>query len=85
MMSWQEARAIVLAYTPQLGTEIVPLDALYGRVLAQPLIADHDLPRFDCSSVDGFAVRAEDITANGKLSLPITGTIRAGAESLLEI
>ena len=43
-----------------LGAETVPLAEARGRVLAQDVIAPVDVPGFDRSSVDGFAVRAED-------------------------
>src|SRR5437870_3192986 len=43
-----------------LETEIVSLDAASGRVLAEDIIAPLDVPGFDRSNVDGFAVRAED-------------------------
>src|SRR5499427_8032405 len=43
-----------------LGAETVPLSQALGRVLAQAVIADVDVPGFDRSSVDGFAVRAVD-------------------------
>jgi molybdopterin molybdotransferase len=40
----------------------VPLNEALNRVLAEDLIAKEDLPRFDKSAVDGFALRAEDTT-----------------------
>src|SRR2546421_783528 len=43
-----------------LGEEDVPLEAALGRVLARDVIAPIDVPGFDRSNVDGFAVRAED-------------------------
>jgi putative molybdopterin biosynthesis protein len=43
-----------------LGTEPVPLGKALGRVLACEVISNVDVPGFDRSSVDGFAVRAED-------------------------
>lgn len=43
-----------------LGAESVPLSQALGRVLARAIIADVDVPGFDRSSVDGFAVRADD-------------------------
>src|SRR5438270_130467 len=43
-----------------LATEIVSLDAALGRVLAHDIVAPIDVPGFDRSNVDGFAVRAED-------------------------
>jgi putative molybdopterin biosynthesis protein len=49
-----------LVLTP-LGTETLPLDRTRGRVLARPAVAEIDVPGFDRASVDGFAVRAEDV------------------------
>lgn len=43
-----------------LPSETVPLSAALGRVLAQDVAAPLDVPGFDRSNVDGFAVRAED-------------------------
>lgn len=43
-----------------LGTELLPLDSLLGRVLAENILAELDVPCFDRSNFDGFAVRAED-------------------------
>jgi len=48
-----------LDLTPK-GAETVPLAAALGRVLAADVVADVDVPGFDRSSVDGFAVRAAD-------------------------
>ena len=42
------------------GTEIIPLDAALGRVLAADVVSPVDVPSFDRSNVDGFAVVAED-------------------------
>jgi len=40
----------------------VPLDEALNRVLAEDIVAKEDLPRFDKSAVDGYALRAEDTT-----------------------
>ncbi|HWX07459.1 MAG TPA: molybdopterin biosynthesis protein [Bradyrhizobium sp.] len=45
-----------------LGAETIPLSEALGRILACAVIADVDVPGFDRSSVDGFAVRANDTT-----------------------
>ena len=45
-----------------LGAETIPLSEALGRILASAVIADVDVPGFDRSSVDGFAVRADDTT-----------------------
>lgn len=44
----------------QLKTVTVPLSSALNRVLAEGIIAKVDVPRFDRSAVDGYAVRAED-------------------------
>src|SRR5207253_10088376 len=43
-----------------LPAEEVPLDEALGRILARDVIAPLDVPSFDRSNVDGFAVRAQD-------------------------
>src|SRR5580700_10535131 len=45
--------------TPR-GREVFPLDAALGRVLATDVVSPVDVPSFDRSNVDGFAVVAED-------------------------
>lgn len=49
-----------------LGAERVGLDALLGRVLAEDVRAPADVPPFDRSVVDGFAVRAADLGQAGE-------------------
>lgn len=44
----------------ELKTEAVPLLSALNRVLAEDIIAKEDLPRFDRSAVDGYAMKAED-------------------------
>lgn len=62
VVSEQEARARLAAAFPPapLGVETVPLAAALGRVLAEDIVAATDVPPFDRSVVDGFAVRAAD-------------------------
>jgi molybdopterin molybdotransferase len=62
-------------------TELVPLVKADGRVLAEPLIAPIDLPNFDNSAVDGFAVRFASLAASGETILPISGRVAAGHAS----
>jgi putative molybdopterin biosynthesis protein len=57
------------ALRPQpLGTEAVELDAALGRVLAQDVESPVDVPGFDRSNVDGFALRAQDTLGAGEES-----------------
>lgn len=62
-----------------LGEETVPLARALGRVLARDVAAPVDVPGFDRSGVDGFAVRAED-TAGATEARPVV--LRLNAEVL---
>ena len=73
------ARLLSLAeQSPILDTETLPLSEVDGRVLAEPLLAGLDLPPWPNSAMDGYAVRAADITAAG-VALPVSQRIPAGA------
>jgi putative molybdopterin biosynthesis protein len=65
VLSREEAKARFEAALPMqpLGIEVVPLAAGLGRVLAETLRSPIDVPPFDRSHVDGFAVRADDVAA----------------------
>jgi molybdopterin molybdotransferase len=63
---------------PVPETETVPLAAAHGRVLARAMLAPIDLPPFDNSAVDGYAVRAADLLHGGETRLVIGGRITAG-------
>ena len=65
-----------------LTPEMVSLDAALGRILAETVSSQSDLPGFDNSAMDGYAVRASDIaraTASEPVALPVVGESRAGA------
>ena len=65
-----------------LAPETVDLDAALGRILAELVTSRSDLPGFDNSAMDGYAVRANDIThatPGAPVRLPIVGESRAGA------
>ncbi len=72
-----EALNVILDSVPPLGVEIVTLVHALGRVLAEPINANRDLPPFDVSAMDGFAVRSKDI-AIVPMALEIIEDIRAG-------
>jgi molybdopterin molybdotransferase len=69
-----EALELVLARARPLPSEVVPLAAAAGRVLAEPAAALVDLPPFASSAMDGFAVRAGETPGR----LPIAARIAAG-------
>jgi molybdopterin molybdotransferase len=78
MLSVSEARERILSHFQALATETVSLIASSGRVLGVDIRAAHDLPLFDNSSMDGFAIRAEDTSASS-LTLSVVADIPAGA------
>jgi molybdenum cofactor synthesis domain-containing protein len=73
-----EARAEVLAACLPLAPVTVALGEALGCVTAEDLVALEDVPPFDNSAVDGYAVRAGDV-AGAPVELPVAGTIAAGA------
>jgi molybdopterin molybdotransferase len=70
----EEALALVLAHVRPLPAEEVPIGAAAGRVLAEDGHAAVDLPPFDSSAMDGYAVRAADTPG----TLRLTGASAAG-------
>jgi molybdopterin molybdotransferase len=57
----QEALDIFLgSFVPLEGTEAVPLEEADGRVLCRDVVAPRDVPHYDRSAMDGYAVRAAD-------------------------
>jgi molybdopterin molybdotransferase len=65
-----------------LAPEAVSLDSALGRILAESIRSHSELPGFDNSAMDGYAVRASDITAataSTPVRLPVAGESRAGA------
>jgi len=69
------AVGLMVARVREVGTERVPLERALGRVLAEPAAADRDSPAVDVSAMDGFALRAADLS---KGTLPIAGDLRIG-------
>jgi len=81
MLEFEEALARVLAAAPQPTSESVSLHDAAGRVLTEPLRAPVDLPIFDNSSMDGYAVRATDVrsaTPTSPVGLRLAGKVAAG-------
>jgi len=72
-----KALEIVLGHTPVLPADEVDLPNAVGRVLAEDVHADLDLPPFDRSAMDGYAVRAADV-AHAPVVLDVAGQVRAG-------
>ena len=83
VLSFEDARQVVTECAEQLrsthsaGTEKLPLLEARGRVLAQGIRADRDLPPFPRATRDGYAVRSSDI-AQIPARLKVVGQVKAG-------
>ena len=76
MLTYDEARERILDRVSPLGAERIPLDAAAGRSLAGEVRAPADLPPWDNSAMDGYAVRSSDCP--GEAVLAIAGYQTAG-------
>ena len=71
-------RLITERVAPVEGRESVPLRQALGRVLAENVVAPVNVPPFDNSAVDGFAVCGDDLHANKEKRLAIVDRVAAG-------
>jgi molybdopterin molybdotransferase len=82
LLSVEEARDRVLAAAPgPLRAERVPVVTARGRVLAAAVVAATDLPPWDNSAMDGYAIRAADVAAaeeHAPVRLAVIGEVAAG-------
>jgi molybdopterin molybdotransferase len=79
MISVAQAQEAILRRAAALDPESVPLDEAHGRILREPVRAPEDMPPFDRSAMDGYAVRADDPAKKWR----VIGEIRAGQVSAL--
>jgi molybdopterin molybdotransferase len=79
MLSVSEARERILAIFLPVEPQTVSLNHAAGRVLAGDITAETDLPLFDNSSADGFALHATDLAS--PRTLAVVADIRAGSIS----
>jgi molybdopterin molybdotransferase len=79
MLRFEDALARILALgSPPLGVEAVALEEADGRVLGEDLVSSFDLPGFDYSAMDGYAVRTSDLDGPPPFRLPVRGESRTG-------
>lgn len=78
LLSVSDAQQRILQKIQPVGQATVPLDQAARRVLAQDICSATDLPLFDNSSMDGFALRAADTSAS-RVTLRVVADIAAGA------
>ena len=78
MLSVEDARRVIIEHSALLRAESVPLAAsILGRVLAETVAADLDMPPLDRSVMDGYAVRCADCR-DGNAALLVVEEITAG-------
>ncbi len=82
MLNADKALSIILKVVQPLDAERIKLRNALGRTLAEDVIAAEDIPPFDNSSMDGFAVAAADLagaSARKPVTLTVVGEARAGS------
>jgi molybdopterin molybdotransferase len=78
-------RMIAERVQPVNETEAVDLAGARGRVLAADVISPLDLPPFDNSAVDGYAVRHRELDPKGETRLAVTGRLTAGSAAAVPL
>ena len=81
MLQYEDALARILAAVPAASAERTRLDRAQGRIVAEEITASIDLPPFDNSAMDGYAVRASDVRlveSENPVRLHLTGRVAAG-------
>jgi molybdopterin molybdotransferase len=78
-VSFESARDMILECVAVLPHEAVSLLDVVGRVLAEDIRAPWDMPRWDNSAMDGFAVRTEDCVSGQPLR--VDGYLPAGSSA----
>jgi molybdopterin biosynthesis enzyme len=61
LLSYDDAVSRIVAAFEPLPAATVPLEQSLGRVLAADVVSADDIPSFDNSAMDGYAVRSEDL------------------------
>lgn len=74
----QALQRLLDAIVPVSGSERVHLRAGLGRVLAAPVVVRFDVPSHTNSAMDGYAINALDLPAEGVVELPVVGSSFAG-------
>src|SRR5207249_623867 len=83
LLDQRETLKRVLQAVGEPNVETVPIWEAGDRVLAQDIFAEVALPRFDNSTMDGYAVRAEDATTGARLV--VCGEQAAGPDLALSV
>ena len=81
MISLAEARALIQANIRPLAAQTLPLGEAFGRVLREDVRAREDMPAFDRSAMDGYAVALDDDSKQFR----VVGEIQPGAAPAFKI
>ncbi len=88
MISVEEALSHILSHVAPLDPEPIPILEAQGRVLAEEIVSDINIPPFNNSAMDGYAVRAEDVkvaTPQSPVSLRVIESVAAGYVARREV
>ncbi len=78
MIAIEEALKLVLKEAQDFGTEVLDLQAAYGRILREGIAADRDFPPFDRVTMDGIAINSSSFHT-GQRQFKVEGIIAAGS------
>ena len=84
MISVDEALKIILDATETLPAQSIPIKSCTGKILAEDVIAEENVPPFDNSAMDGYAVIASDVNTASRehpVSLQVIDIVQAGKVS----
>ncbi|MDW8039852.1 MAG: molybdopterin-binding protein [Nitrososphaerota archaeon] len=90
LLTLEEAKQAIQKYfeAKPLGVEETPLLEAFNRVLAEDVVAEMDIPSFNRSTVDGYAVKAEDTfgaAENKPAKLKLCGTVNVGEKPKITV
>ncbi|AAL80666.1 molybdopterin molybdenumtransferase MoeA [Pyrococcus furiosus DSM 3638] len=88
VVSLEEAISIINSFRLEIGFEEVTLDKALGRIVAEDIYSPLDIPPFDRSTVDGYAVRAEDTfmaSEANPVELKVIGEVHAGEQPSVKL
>jgi molybdopterin molybdotransferase len=83
MISFSKAKDILANQKLEVSQQILPLTQCINRIAAEEVYAPFDVPAFDKSMMDGYAVMCEDI--RGGKEIKVIGEVQAGANLLSEL
>ncbi len=81
MITVEEATALILSHSVNFGSEVINLSDAIGRILAESITSDRDLPPYDRVTMDGIAINSKSFFA-GPRSFTVEGVQAAGQSPL---